>query len=90
MSGQAIPEGFRWRIARTLLAMFAMLFVLTLIGEKLSFGDTAYAIGYVVVFFLTTLTDRTDFYLASPYRIDSPDKPEGPATRGDGPRDATG
>jgi hypothetical protein len=70
--------------------MLAMLVVLKLIGEKLSFGDTAYAIGYVIVLFLTTLTDRTDFYLASPYVLDPPDEPEGPATQGDGPRGAAG
>lgn len=85
VNGQAIPEGFRWRIARALLAMFAMLLVLTTVGEKLSFGDAGYAIGYIVVLFLTTLTDRTDFYFASPYVIDPPDQSEGPATWVTGP-----
>ena len=74
-------------MARTLLVILALVYALKWIGQKLSFGDAAYAVGVVVVFILATLTNRTDFYDVGPYLIDPPgrDSPEGPATRDDGP-----
>ena len=63
MHEDAIPKGILVRLVRSLLIMLAMLCALTWIAQKLAVSDTLYGIGALVVFFLATLTDRTDFYL---------------------------
>lgn len=75
MNEHAIPKGFLRRMARTFLVGLALVYALKLIGQMLSFGDTAYAIGFVIVTILTTLTNRTDFYNPGPYLLDPPERP---------------
>ena len=74
MHEDAIPRGILWRLARSLLVCVGLMYALKLIGTELSFGDTAYGVGALVVFVLTTLTDRTDFYNAGP-------RPQGPGSQ---------
>lgn len=66
MHEDAIPKGMVWRLARTALVGVALMLAMTTIGKELSFSDSAYAVGTLIVFVLTTLTDRTDFYNAGP------------------------
>lgn len=59
-----MPRGALWRLTRTALIAVALMLALTLIGKELSFSDGAYGVGALIIFFLATLTDRTDFYNA--------------------------
>ena len=66
MHDDAMPPGAIWRLTRTALIGIALMVAMTSIGKALSFSDSAYGVGALIVFFLTTLTDRTDFYNAGP------------------------
>lgn len=76
MHEDAIPKGILWRLVRSFFICVGLMYALKLIGTELSFGYTAYGVGAIVVFLLTTLTDRTDFYNAGP-------RPQGPRSQSD-------
>jgi hypothetical protein len=62
MPKDATPQDSLWKWVRTFLVAVVLISVLALIGKELSFGGTAYFIGFVIAFVLTTLTDRENFY----------------------------
>jgi hypothetical protein len=66
MHEDAMPKGALWRLIRTAVIAFALMLALTLVGKALSFSDSAYGVGALIIFILATLTDRTDFYNAGP------------------------
>ena len=62
MRRTATSKGFIWSLMRTVLVGFALLSALVEFGEAMSFGDSAYFLGVLVVVVVTTLTDRADSY----------------------------